>query len=152
MYLNLGVMSESFANSKAASGGGGAVFDIGVVNGTTQTTEGTLVSPSYPSNHPTGELAWSVTFQAPVGQNVRITLQEYDTTNTWYQRGLEPITPFVGPIVNKIYGSYPNTTGTFSNPANVLPWQIGGTDNEMIIEFDTWGTTTGTWKLLVEFV
>ena len=152
MYLNLGVMSESFANSKAASGGGGAVFDIGVVNGTTQTTEGTLVSPSYPSNHPTGELSWSVTFQAPVGQNVRITLQEYDTDNTWYQRGLEPITPFVGPIVNKIYGSYPNTTGTFSNPANVLPWQIGGTDNEMIIEFDTWGTTTGTWKLLVEFV
>ena len=145
-------LTSASKSAPVVSGGGGSETDIADVDGTIQTSETTLVSPSYPANHPTGELSWSVTYQAPRGQNVRITITEYDTTNTWYQRGLEPITPFVGPIVNKIYGSYPNTTGTFSNPANVLPWVIGGTDNEMVIEFDTWGTETGTWKLDVEFV
>ena len=152
--MNLQSMALTSASKDApvASGGGGSDTDIADVDGTTQTSETTLVSPDYPSPHPQGNLTWSVTYQAPPGHNVRITITEFDTSNTWYQRGLTPSTPFIGPIVNTIYGSYPNTTGTFSNPANVLPWVIGGTDNEMIIEYTTRGTETGTWKLDVEFV
>ena len=154
MFSRLSVQSQGLtaAGAGAVSGGGGGTqYDMGDVDGTTITEPGILVSPDYPSDHPTGELSWAVTFQAPSGSDVSITITEFDTNNTWYQRGLTPITPFVGPIVNTIYGSAISNTGTFTT--QTLPWTITRSGaNEMVIEFDTWGDRTGTWKLEVEFI
>ena len=155
MFDRLSVQSQGLTGASAGAvsggGGGGTQYDMGTVNGTVITEPGILVSPGYPSDHPAGNLSWAVTFQAPGGSDVAITITEFDTNNTWYQRGLQPITPFVGPIVNKIYGSAVSNTGTFTT--QTLPWTITRAGaNEMVIEFDTWGDRTGTWKLEVEFV
>lgn len=154
MFDRLSVQSQGLTGASAGAvsggGGGGTQYDMGDVDGTTITEPGILVSPSYPSNHPQGNITWQVTFQAPVDQDVSITITEFDTNNTWSGAGLLPQTPFVGPIVNYIHGSAVSNTGTFTS--QTLPWTITANEQEMVIAFKTWGDRTGTWKLEVEFV
>jgi hypothetical protein len=167
MYLKLGVMSESFANSKAAGGGGGgATWTIDAVNGQTLTQEGTLYNTNGPSGfYGTGE-NYSVTFQGPVGTIVRATLRNCKL-DTWYQRGIELNVPFGGPFIdprplsnwggNKIYGDQPNQTLSFAPDGALLrspTWILESTTNEGVITFtsDSVVRPDGQWEIQVEFV
>jgi hypothetical protein len=152
--MNLQSMALTSASKSApvvSGGGSGTEYDIRTYDGQTVTEEGEVVSPDYPSDHPTGDNSWNITFEAPVGRLIEVTVTEFDTTNTWYQRGLTGYNAgSSAPIVNKIYGSAPNSTGTFSS--TTLPIVFRSSGNEMTIVYDTWGSVTGTWKAEVAFV
>lgn len=151
--MNLQSMKLTSASKSApivSGGGGGTEYDIGTYNGQTVTEEGEVVSPSYPAGYPGANTDWRITFQASPGQVIEVTVTEFDTTNTWYQRGFTGYNAgSASPIVNKIYGSAPNNTGTFSGAS--LPIVFRSSGDNMTIVFDDWGTT-GTWKAEVTFV
>ena len=149
---SMSLTSASKSAPVASGGGGGTEYDIDAYDGQTITEEGDLVSPGYPTPYSTsGDTSWSVTLEAPVGQTIQVTVTEFDTTNTWYQRGLTGYNAgSATPIINKIYGSAVSNTGTFSG-GTTLPIVFSSTGNEMTIVFDDWGAS-GTWKAEVAFV
>lgn len=145
-------LTSASKGAPVASGGGGVEYDIGTYDGQTVTEAGEVVNPGYPAAYSTsGDTSWDITFQASPGQIIEVTVTEFDTTNTWYQRGLTGYNAgSATPIVNKIYGSAPNNTGTFSG-ATTLPIVFRSTGDQMTIVFDDWGAS-GTWKAEVAFV
>lgn len=155
MFSRLSVQSQGLtaadAGAVSAGGGGGIQYDIGTYDGQTVTEQGDLVNPGYPSPYSTsGDTNWEITFQASPTQTIEVTVTEFDTTNTWYQRGLTGYNAgSATPIVNKIYGSAVSNTGTFSGAS--LPIVFRSTGDQMTIVFDDWGAS-GTWKAEVRFI
>ena len=144
-------LTSASKGGEVAHGGGGTEYDIGTYDGQTVTEAGEVVSPGYPAAYSTvGDTSWSITFQASAGQVIQVTVTEFDTTNTWYQRGLTGYNAgSATPIINKIYGSAPNNTGTFSGDS--LPIVFRSSGDNMTIVFDDWGAS-GTWKAEVAFI
>ena len=132
--MNLQSMALTSASKSApvvSGGGGGTEYDIAAYS-------------------TSGDTSWDITFQASPGQVIEVTVTEFDTTNTWYQRGLTGYNAgSATPIINKIYGSAPNNTGTFSGDS--LPIVFRSSGDQMTIVFDDWGAS-GTWKAEVAFI